>query len=259
MSDADRWAIVERIYHEAVERPVAERAAFLESACAGDDALRHEVESLLANDGASLLDRSALDVAAREMAQQVTPSWVGRTIRNYEILALLGAVGWARSIARATRSLGREVALKLLPREVSRDPERLRRLEREARMLAALNHPSIATLYGLEEHDGQRFLVMELVPGQTLAERLRHGAAPDSRRARHLSADCRGTRGRARRGHRPSRPEAGKHQGHSRRTGEAAGLWPGKGAATRSERSRTDAWRRARRREREQSSERRPT
>ena len=68
MPDADRWAIVERIYHEAVERPVADRPAFLDSACAGDDALRHELESLLANDGASLLDRSALDVAAREMA-----------------------------------------------------------------------------------------------------------------------------------------------------------------------------------------------
>jgi hypothetical protein len=86
--DADRWVAVERIYHDAVDRPLSERAAFLPSACAGDDALRHEVESLLASDG-SFLDRSAMGVAAREMAQQATLSWVGRTIRNYEILALL--------------------------------------------------------------------------------------------------------------------------------------------------------------------------
>jgi eukaryotic-like serine/threonine-protein kinase len=174
--DADRWAIVERIYHEAVELPVAQRGAFLESACDGDHVLRHELESLLANDGLSTLDRSALDVAARAVAHDLTPSWEGQTIRSYEILALLGAGGMGEVYRARDRSLGREVALKFLSREVSRDPKRLKRLEREARMLAALNHPRIATLHGLEEHEGQRFLVMELVPGETLAERLRRGA-----------------------------------------------------------------------------------
>ncbi len=178
MPDIERWTIVERLYHEAVERPVADRPAFLESACAGDATLRREVESLLANDGASLLEKSALDVAARAMAQQDTPSWVGRTIRNYDILSLVGVGGMGEVYRARDRSLGREVALKLLPHEVSKDPERLKRLEREARILASLNHPAIATLFGLEEHEGQRFLVMELVPGQTLAERLRHGPLP---------------------------------------------------------------------------------
>jgi serine/threonine protein kinase/Tol biopolymer transport system component len=178
VSDADRWAAVERIYHDAIDRPLAERAAFLHAECAGDDRLRHEVESLLANDGGSLLDRSALDVAARDMAQQDAPSWVGRTIRNYDILALVGVGGMGEVYRARDRSLGREVALKLLPHDVSKDPERLKRLEREARILASLNHPAIATLFGLEEHEGQRFLVMELVPGQTLAERLRSGALP---------------------------------------------------------------------------------
>jgi eukaryotic-like serine/threonine-protein kinase len=176
--DADRRAAVERIYHEAVERPVAERRAFLDSACAGDQALRHELESRLANDGFSPLDGSALDVAAPAMVPHLAPSWVGRTIRSYEIVALLGAGGRGEVYRARDRLLGREVALKFLSHEVSRDPERLRRLEREARTLAALNHPKIATLHSLEEHDGQRFLVMELVAGQTLVQRLRHGALP---------------------------------------------------------------------------------
>jgi eukaryotic-like serine/threonine-protein kinase len=176
--DIERWTIVERLYHEAVARPVADRPAFLESACAGDATLRHEVESLLANDGASLLEKSALDVAARAMAQQDTPSWVGRTIRNYDILSLVGVGGMGEVYRARDRSLGREVALKVLPHEVSKDPERVKRLEREARTLASLNHPAVATLFGLEEHEGQRFLVMELVPGQTLADRLRHGPLP---------------------------------------------------------------------------------
>ena len=178
MPDADRWTIVERIYHEAVDRPVAERAAFLDSACVGDHALRQELESLLANDGPSLLDKSVLDVAAHEITLPATHSWVGQTIRSYEILALVGVGGMGEVYRARDRSLGREVALKLLPHEVSRDPERVRRLDREARILASLNHPGIATLFGLEEHDGERFLVMELVPGETLAERLRPGALP---------------------------------------------------------------------------------
>jgi serine/threonine protein kinase/Tol biopolymer transport system component len=136
------------------------------------------VESLLASDGGSLLEKSALDMAAREMAQQDTPSWMGRKIRNYDILALVGAGGMGEVYRARDQSLGRDVALKLLPRELSSDPERTRRLEREARILASFNHANIATLYGLEEHEDQRFLVMELVPGQTLAERLRTGALP---------------------------------------------------------------------------------
>ena len=178
MPAPDRWMTLERIFQEAVERPVAERGAFLDAACGDDCALRRELESLLENDRSSPLDGSPLDAAARDIAQHQTSSWVGRTIRGYEIVAPLGAGGMGEVYRARDTSLGREVALKFLFREVSRDRERLRRLEREARMLAALNHPRIATLYGIEEHEGHRFLVMELVPGKTLAERLRHGALP---------------------------------------------------------------------------------
>ena len=79
--------------------------------------------------------------------------------------------------ARDTK-LGRDVAIKVLPEEFARDKERLDRFEREARLLAQLNHSNVATLYGLEEHDGQQFLVMELVEGETLAERIAKGLIP---------------------------------------------------------------------------------
>ena len=178
MPDADRWAVVERIYHEAVERPIAERArssirrarATTPCATSSNRCSRTTVHRC------STSRRSTSRLARWRSSRHAV---VGRAddpqLRDPR---LLGAGGMGEVYRARDKSLGREVALKLLPREVSRDPERLRRLEREARMLAALNHPSIATLHGLEEHDGQRFLVMELVPGQTLAERLRHGALP---------------------------------------------------------------------------------
>jgi hypothetical protein len=102
----------------------------------------------------------------------------GARLGVYDILTQIGAGGMGEVYRARDTSLGREVALKLLPRDVSTDPERLRRLDREARLLASLNHPGIATLHGLEEYEGQRFLIMELVPGQTLAERLSHGGLP---------------------------------------------------------------------------------
>ena len=74
--------------------------------------------------------------------------------------------------------LGREVAIKILPDEFSRDEERVARFEREAKLLASLNHTNIATLYGLEESDGQQFIAMELVEGETLAERIAEGSIP---------------------------------------------------------------------------------
>ena len=86
-------------------------------------------------------------------------------------------MAWARSIEPATK-LGREVAIKVLPAEFSRDKDRLERFEREAKLLAQLNHANIATLHGLEEWSGQQFLVMELVPGETLRDKLSRGPIP---------------------------------------------------------------------------------
>ncbi len=97
----------------------------------------------------------------------VTP---GTRLGSYEIMALLGAGGMGQVYRARDTKLGREVAIKVLPEEFTNDQERLARFEREARLLAALNHPNIATLYGLEEHRGKQLLAMELVAGQTLQE-----------------------------------------------------------------------------------------
>jgi TolB-like protein/Tfp pilus assembly protein PilF len=102
----------------------------------------------------------------------------GSRLGPYEVLAPLGAGGMGEVYRARDPRLGREVALKLLPEAFARDPERIARFEREARSLAALNHPGIGAIYGLEDSGGTRFLVLELVPGQTLSERLRRGPLP---------------------------------------------------------------------------------
>ena len=99
----------------------------------------------------------------------------GTRLGPYEILAPLGAGGMGEVYRARDTKLGRDVALKVLPEDVATDPERLKRFEREARTLAALNHPHIAQVYGFEDAGGVRALVMELVPGESLAARLLRG------------------------------------------------------------------------------------
>ena len=101
---------------------------------------------------------------------------IGKTLGHYEITDKLGQGGMGEVWLARDSKLGREVAIKTLPEEFARDEERLARFEREAKLLASLNHPNIATIHGLEEDNGTRFLVLELVEGDTLAERLKRGA-----------------------------------------------------------------------------------
>ena len=173
----ERWQKVEEIYNAALKREPGQRAGFLEEACGGDEALRREVESLLAQEGAtgSFLEAPALEVAAKVMAEDSGRSLLGQQIGSYQVLSLLGTGGMGEVYRAHDRKLGRDVALKVLPKDFAQDPERLTRLEREARMLASLNHPHIGAIHTLEESDGVRFLVLELVPGETLAERLKAG------------------------------------------------------------------------------------
>jgi eukaryotic-like serine/threonine-protein kinase len=173
----DRWQQIEQIYHAALTRDDAKRAAYLQEACAGDDDLREEVESLLLHEkGAkSFLDAPAMKVAAKMFAENSGQSMIGRQLGAYRVVSLIGSGGMGEVYQAHDMKLGREVAIKVLPAIFLNDPERLSRFQREARMLASLNHPNIATIHGFEQIDGVNFLVMELVPGKTLAERIKAG------------------------------------------------------------------------------------
>ncbi len=106
------------------------------------------------------------------------PLAAGTRLGQYEVLSPIGAGGMGEVYRGRDTKLGREVAIKVLPEEFSQDKERLARFEREAKLLASLNHTNIATLYGHEESNGRQLLVMELVEGETLAERIARGPIP---------------------------------------------------------------------------------
>src|ERR1700712_2493138 len=102
----------------------------------------------------------------------------GSHLGPYEIIAPLGAGGMGEGYRARDAKLGRDVALKILPENVAQDVDRVARFKREAQVLASLNHPHIAAIYGFDEADGTQFLVLELVEGETLADRLKRGPIP---------------------------------------------------------------------------------
>src|SRR5580698_8223486 len=107
------------------------------------------------------------------------PITIGARLGSYEVVAQIGAGGMGEVYRAHDTKLGRDVAIKVLPEAFAHDSDRLARFQREAKMLAALNHPNIATIYGLEQSGGTSYLVMELVSGETLQERVkRDGAVP---------------------------------------------------------------------------------
>ncbi len=158
----DRWKLIEEIYHAALGRESNERSRFLDSACGNDAELRREVESLIRESGASQFMEPDRKLA-------------GRVLNHYRIGSLIGAGGMAEVYRARDTRLHRDVAIKVLHQSMWVDPERLERLYREARLLASLNHPNIASIYGLEEADGICALVLELVEGETLRNRIRRG------------------------------------------------------------------------------------
>ena len=103
---------------------------------------------------------------------------IGKTLSHYKIIEKIGQGGMGEVYRAEDTNLSREVAIKVLPEQFTQDPQRLARFEREAKLLASLNHPNIAAIYGLEEADGVRFLALELVPGETLADRVARGPLP---------------------------------------------------------------------------------
>jgi eukaryotic-like serine/threonine-protein kinase len=180
MMTPERLRQVEEIFHDARERAPGERGGYLDQACSGDDALRREVELLIAADerAGSLIELPAYQLAAPLIAEESSRSLIGKSIGHYQIISLLGRGGMGEVYRARDTRLGREVAIKVLPREYSADADRLRRFEREARAAGMLNHPNILTIYDIGTHGGAPFLVSELLEGATLREQLRGAVLP---------------------------------------------------------------------------------
>jgi Tol biopolymer transport system component len=175
----DRWRRVEQICQDALDRPAAERAVFLQAACGEDALLRHEVEGLLMQEaaGSAFLESPTGALAAAAM-EPVSPRLRGHRVGVFDVGPLLGAGGMGEVYRARDTRLDRDVALKILPEAFAHDAERVARFRREAKMLASLNHPHIAAIYGLEETAGLNLLVMELVEGHDLSQRIARGPIP---------------------------------------------------------------------------------
>ena len=185
MVTLSRWQQIERLFHDALECPLEERAAFLDQACAGDESLRREVNALLDAPATAnqFLDRDALEVAAGLVSVSKMPVLTGRRLGVYQLQERIGSGGMGEVYRAHDTRLGRDVAIKILPHDFSADPNRQARFEREARVLAALNHPNIGAVYGFEEdvtEGGEtiRGIILELVEGETLRERVRRRSLP---------------------------------------------------------------------------------
>jgi len=187
------------LYHAALERAGGQRAAFLKEACAGDEDLQQEVESLLAQEEGSdgFLEAPALEVAAKALAQDRKETTnladgaaplTGRTISHYQLLEMLGSGGMGVVYKAEDTRLGRQVAMKFLSPPSPRfargwieetpehDPQAVERFKREARAASALSHPNICVVHDVGEHEGQPFIVMELLEGRTLKRLIADGA-----------------------------------------------------------------------------------
>jgi Tol biopolymer transport system component len=157
--DQQLWRRAEELSQDALQRAPETRQAFLDDACGGNPSLRSAVDLILAHERGRETATMTMGASGFQPGRQLGP---------YRIVSPLGAGGMGTVYRAHDTKLGRDVAIKTLPQEYASDPDRLARLRREARTLAALNHPNIAAIYGLEEPGDALCLVLELVEGQTL-------------------------------------------------------------------------------------------
>ena len=175
----ERYQKVDRLCRAALELEPAERASYLAAACGDDEEVRREVESLLGYEAASFLDRSVLELVAQAQAEESSILHFNQQSGRYRLLSLLGKGGMGEVYLAHDLQLERQVAIKMLPAELTGDDEWVRRFEQEARAASALNHPNIITIHEIGETTARRYVVMEYVAGQTLRQRL--AALPNRR------------------------------------------------------------------------------
>src|SRR5262245_41320878 len=171
---SERWRRLKQIFQAAVETPASGRDAYLADACADDHALRAEIESLIAahEQPGSFLDTPAFDLAATDSTVNQANELVGASLGRYRILEFLGRGGMGEVYKAKDTTLGREVAIKVLPPDFSINRDQLRRFEQEARAASALNHPNIINIHEFGQEGGVHFIVSEFIEGETLRRRM---------------------------------------------------------------------------------------
>ncbi|MGH9627116.1 MAG: protein kinase domain-containing protein, partial [Bryobacteraceae bacterium] len=177
---SERWQEIERLYHAALLREPAERAAFLRETCSTDEVLRQEVESLLSFDARAegFIEMPALEAASHWEPDAEPCSMTGRQLGPYQLLSLLGAGGMGEVYRAKDPRLDRDVAIKILPIHLPDSRQALARFEREAKAVAALSHPNILGIHDFGTDQDVCYAVMELLEGETLRSRLHRGALP---------------------------------------------------------------------------------
>ncbi|PYJ66153.1 MAG: hypothetical protein DME78_06030 [Verrucomicrobia bacterium] len=172
-----RFQTIEEIFLAALEHEPGQVSAFLDTACEGDEALRREVEVLLASDqrAGRFIERSTVGLATKIIQKGQGDSLVGQTIGHYKISESIGTGGMGEVYLATDIVAGRKAALKLLPLRFTGDTERLKRFQQEAHAVVGLNHPNILTVYEIGEDHSIHYIASELIEGETLRERLTRG------------------------------------------------------------------------------------